>query len=358
MVSPSRCIGLWALFCLPAVWACSATEVPSPPEPSAAETGTDGKGANREPSAPTSGPASRSEPGALSTQPATPDAGTSPGSDPGDLAGPIGGARPAEVFLPDGYDGSTKKYPLLLLLHGYSVNGAVEDYYLGMGAAARQRGYIYVLPDGTLDANNKRFWNATDACCNFGKQNVDDVAYIDKLLRQVSARYAVDTSRVYIFGHSNGGFMAHRFACEKAGSVTAIASLAGMQTASPNGCTPQRAVAVLQVHGTQDATIAFNGGSISQGSPPKPVPYPSAEATVSLWANLNGCAPSPVLSTTPLDIESSLAGAETQVSRYEKCAPQGAAELWTIAGGTHAPKFSDAFLPRVFDFFDTHRRSP
>ena len=37
-------------------------------------------------------------------------------------------------------------------------------------------------PDGTMDAIGNRFWNATDACCNFDGLPVDDVAFLRGLM--------------------------------------------------------------------------------------------------------------------------------------------------------------------------------
>ena len=47
------------------------------------------------------------------------------------------------------------------------------------GAVARlTEGFALAFPDGTRDSSGRRFWNATDACCNFENTPVDDVAYI------------------------------------------------------------------------------------------------------------------------------------------------------------------------------------
>ena len=58
------------------------------------------------------------------------------------------------------------------------------------------RGFVLVAPDGTLDRTGQRFWNATDACCNFFGDSVDDVAYLHGLVREVAAAYHVDSRRI------------------------------------------------------------------------------------------------------------------------------------------------------------------
>jgi len=49
-----------------------------------------------------------------------------------------------------------------------------------------------------------RFWNASEACCNFDNNSVDDVAYLQSLISEIQKSYPIDPKRVYLIGHSNG----------------------------------------------------------------------------------------------------------------------------------------------------------
>ena len=70
---------------------------------------------------------------------------------------------------------------------------------------------------------------------------VDDVAYVGGLIDEALRTWPVDPKRVYIVGHSNGDFMAHRLACERADVVVAIAGLAGAGIAiDGSGCSPSK----------------------------------------------------------------------------------------------------------------------
>ena len=64
----------------------------------------------------------------------------------------------------------------------------------------------------------------------------------------------VDPYRIYVAGHSNGGFMSYRLACTHADRIAAIVSLAGATFDTPADCSPTEPVAVLQIHGTADDT--------------------------------------------------------------------------------------------------------
>src|SRR5690349_20968850 len=65
--------------------------------------------------------------------------------------GAIGGMRPVEVHVPPSYDPCTPM-PLVIMLHGYTATGALEESYLQLTALADARGFLYVHPDGTPDA--------------------------------------------------------------------------------------------------------------------------------------------------------------------------------------------------------------
>ena len=140
--------------------------------------------------------------------------------------------RPANLAVPASYDPNTPA-PLIVLLHGYGANGAGQDAYMGFSAIANAHGFLLLLPDGLLDPLNRRFWNATDACCNFFASTTDDSAYVRGLIEEVRAQYVVDDLRIFVTGHSNGGFMSYRMACDR--------EHGGRDLRRPGGLQPERA---------------------------------------------------------------------------------------------------------------------
>ena len=261
-------------------------------------------------------------------------------------------ARPFHEKVPKGYDAS-KATPLIVLLHGFGVDGATQLAVFGFGALADERNVIIAYPDGTNGKDDNRYWNATDACCGAGKNPPDDVAYLTAVVHDVEKRYHVDPKQVFVVGHSNGGFMAHRLACERADVFAAAVSLAGAQWTDVSHCKPSRPVSVLQVHGDADGTIAYGGGNNVQADGSE-VTYPSAAQTVADWAKLDGCTGALADSGTTLDLETSLAGNETKVSRYAGCPAGVSVELWTIQGGSHIPEFGPTWGTSVLDFLEAH----
>jgi len=254
--------------------------------------------------------------------------------------------RPATLVVPTAHDGVTP-LPVAILLHGYSTAGNIQDLYFGASRHARANGYYLVIPDGTRDASGNRFWNATPACCDFGGTGVDDVAYLTGLLDQVEASVPVDTTRVYFFGHSNGGYMSYRMACELSDRITAIVSLAGADFLGDMDCVPTRPLSVLQVHGTLDTSVAYGGTAA----------YPSARATVTRAATRAGCDPMAVQTLDPLDLDTTLPGSETRVERWSTGCTAGLdAELWTIEAGLHIPTFGPSWMPSIMGWMLRHHR--
>jgi polyhydroxybutyrate depolymerase len=248
----------------------------------------------------------------------------------------VGGDRPASVVYPADWDGTP--LPLFILLHGYGASGVVQDGYFGLSARA-DRGFAVVLPDGTLNRDGSRFWNATDFCCNFGGADIDDVAYVTSLIDEMEAKVAIDPARVVLIGHSNGGFMSYRMACDRPDRIAGIASLAGTTWKDESRCAGTTAVPVLHMHGTVDETIFYDGAP----------EYPGAEDTVARWRARNGCA-DPVTDGPSFDFDRRVADAETTTST------QCDVTLWKMSGSTHIPALSDAWKDAIVDWALAQRR--
>lgn len=287
-----------------------------------------------------SGTAETAAPPTSTTSPST----TEP-TDTGSMAlGPA--ARPARLVAPDDV---TAPAPLVVLLHGYRSNAEQQDGYLGVSAQAAGRGLYVLLPDGTEGPGGNRFWDATGACCNFTGTPVDDVGYLAELIEEAIAARPIDPDRVYVFGHSNGGFMAYQLACGRADLVTAIAVLAGADRDDEAACEPSEPVSVLHLHGDADTVIDYDGGRITE-------PYPSAPESVRRWAERDGCTGA-LSEDRRVDLVADLVGEETAVAAYGGCPDGVEVELATIEAGSHVPAFDqDHVGTDVLDWLLAHRR--
>ena len=247
----------------------------------------------------------------------------------------IGGdERPATLLIPRDADRSEPR-PLVLLLHGYSSSGTGADAYFQFSAHMNELGFGLILPNGTEDPEGERFWNGTAECCDMLDTGVDDAGYLRGLIEEAQAHAAFD--KVFAVGHSNGGFMAYRLACEAIPGLTAIVSLAGGAYAHADDCRVPSAVSVLQIHGNRDLVIRYEGGPLKAPSG-WTESVPGAEASVLRWAERAGCDLNAVEELTPIDTDLFVEGAETSIQRWrEGCTGDTVHELWTIKGGGHVP---------------------
>jgi polyhydroxybutyrate depolymerase len=263
----------------------------------------------------------------------------------------IGGdERPADVEIPNDYD-PTVSYPLLIVLHGFGADGRTEAVYLQLFNVVDEKQFVLVFPDGTLNQDDQRFWNATPACCD-PTDSVDDVAYLSGLIEAAKQTYNIDEKRVYLMGHSNGGFMSFTMACEASELITAIVSLAGSTFEDPADCAPAALpVSVLSVHGTADGTIEYDGGATGWGA------YPGALETVERFATSAGCDTGSPTVESSVDLVPALDGAETDRVGYSTGCDEGIdAGLWTINDGPHIPFFSSEFANMTTDWLFRHSR--
>lgn len=295
-------------------------------------------------------------PGAVvGAPPAVSPGGAPPTASSAGLAG-LGGARPVlATHVGKGTD-PTKPAPLVLVLHGYGGTGAEQLGYYGLRAIADEAGFVVVAPDGTVDGTGRRFWNATDTCCNFEDKAVDDVAYLVGVVEEAKKRRPIDPKRVYVVGLSNGGSMAMRLACDAAPTFAAAVSQAGLFFSDPARCVPKEPVAFRHLHGTADKLVPYDGGAIGGAIHPKAKPRTllSAKALVAAFAKADGCQPALVELPAKIDLDVTLAGAETTVARHEGCAKGSAAELWTVTGAGHVPMGLASLGRVVWDFFAAH----
>jgi polyhydroxybutyrate depolymerase len=133
---------------------------------------------------------------------------------------------------------------------------------------------------------------------------------------------------VYLVGFSNGGFLAHRLACEHAGKVAAIVSIGG---GAPEVCEPKAPVSVLAVHGVDDKIVPFAGDRLGAGLPQHDR-IPSAREALLPWARADHCK----------------AGATWSC-------PANAVELWALPGG-HWPTTGPNFGERVWQWLKKQHR--
>jgi len=224
--------------------------------------------------------------------------------------------------LPDG------PVPVLLAFHGGTGWGKQFERNSGFDELAEANGFLVVYPDGigtgAGEATN-RTWNGGECCGAAARNNVDDVAFVARLLDTLEADYDVDTARVFAAGHSNGGILSYRLACELSDRIVAVGLQAG--TLGVDDCSPSRPVSLLHIHGEADRNLPIDGGvgpdSIAG------VDFTSPRLAVRTFAVADGCTADPM-------VTGDAANADLTVSTWSGC--DGAAEVKfvAVAGAAHS----------------------
>ena len=131
------------------------------------------------------------------------------------------------IHIPSNYD-AEEPIPLVLALHGGGGNSENMQDKTGFNQLANEEGFIVVYPDGTGRLRNRLLtWNSGH-CCGFAfKNDIDDVGFIRTLIEQIQQEFLIDTNKIFITGHSNGGMMTYRLGSELSDIVAAIAPVAG-----------------------------------------------------------------------------------------------------------------------------------
>lgn len=169
--------------------------------------------------------------------------------------------------------------PLVIALHGYKGTAEGLESYSGLSIVADREGFLVAYPQALGET----------AAWNIGLGVNPDVTFLDAVMDEILADCAHDPSRVYVVGHSRGGGMAHRMACEDAQRVAAIAAVAGAFFRHLD-CSPARPTPVLAIHGLGDPVVPYEG---RPDSPANLHATPRLRDWAAAWAARNGCAPTP-----------------------------------------------------------------
>ena len=246
----------------------------------------------------------------------TPDARGIPVGDSTQTIDVGGASRTFHLYRPQGLAGPA---PLVVMMHGGFGTGEQAERDYNWDAEADGGHFLVAYPDG-----EGRAWNAGSCCGEPQRTNLDDVGFITAMVSDIEQQIPIDPARVYATGMSNGAMMALRLGCQT-DAFAAIAPVAGTLL---TGCSNAPPTSVLQIHGTADDRVPYNGGPgkafAANGNPR--VDGPSVESVNATWRSIDGCG-SP---------NSTTAGPDDKVSTQIAGCPNGrTVELISVAGAGH-----------------------
>lgn len=189
------------------------------------------------------------------------------------------------LYVPANYLG-TISVPLVFNFHGYGSNAFEQMYYGDFRSIADTAGFLLIHPEGTL-FNGTTHWNVGGWTIG---STVDDVGFTEALIDSLATMYNVDLERIYSTGMSNGGFMSFLLASQLSDRIAAIASVTGSMTPETfNNSNPQHPMPILQMHGTEDETVPYNGAFWTK----------SIDDVIDYWVDFNHCNEAPFVVSIP-----------------------------------------------------------
>ena len=223
----------------------------------------------------------------------------------------IEGMQPRTYFLhvPAAYQPS-QSVPLLLAFHGRSTVGKEILRTSQFVAWAAEMNFIVAVVNGAV-YDGASSWNAGNCCTNATTYEENDVLLTSTIIDFVKSNYAVDPSRVWAAGHSNGGMLAYRLACDLSDKITAIAVVTGALM-DPT-CSPTKPVSIFHIHGNLDPTILFHGGGKFE--------TPNIYFSVQDMAYRNSCTGDPKETSNTIEERYTwrcTTGVETQLVNYQE----------------------------------------
>ena len=231
---------------------------------------------------------------------------------------------------------------LVLNLHGGGSTGPEQERLTNFDAVADAHGFVVAYPDG-IDQN----WADGRGASEPDRRGTDDVGFLAALAGKLQNQYGIDPGHIFTMGMSNGGFMSNRLGCDRADVFAAIAPVSGTLGANVT-CSPSRPVAVLEVHGTADPLVPFDGGMMhGRGGASDIV---SAAAMVDRWRAADGCQGAPSAEILPGT------GDGTVVHRFTSapCAADTAVVFYQVDNGGHTWPNGPQYLPKALIGPTTH----
>jgi polyhydroxybutyrate depolymerase len=226
--------------------------------------------------------------------------------------------RFVHVHVPDGYSADTP-VPLVVALHGAGDTGGNFQRSAGIDALADKYGFVVAYPSAST--NN---WAEGCNCNRPDLDGVDDVGFTDEVLNLLKGKYAIDSSRMFVIGFSQGGMFTQRLACERSEVYKGFSTVAAMISEPLSRvCRPPNTVNMLMINGTADSILPFSG--IPSGS----FATKGAYETLTMWKDRNEC-------TGPINTQNFRNDSPTTLLHNVLGCPGNAdLRLYEIRGGRH-----------------------
>ncbi|OYQ49737.1 alpha/beta hydrolase family esterase [Flavobacterium aurantiibacter] len=157
---------------------------------------------------------------------------------------------------------------------------------------ADQEKFLVIYPEGSSDIQGNPGWNDCRSDDFSGSQG-DDITFLKQLNAQLVSELAINASKMFLTGTSNGALMTYSYAFQFPETIKAIAVSSGNLPEFPESgvCTTGSSIPlpILLTHGTSDPAMPANGGCVANlGGECNRGKVISQSATINYWLQRNG----------------------------------------------------------------------
>ncbi|XDD50550.1 PHB depolymerase family esterase [Leptospira sp. WS92.C1] len=236
------------------------------------------------------------------------------------------------LHVPKAQENHSAKLPLVLVLHGRLGNGEIMMNDSGFNEIADREGFIVVYPNGI-----QKSWADGRGATPADLEQIDDVQFLEKLIQHLLNLFPIAADRVFIVGHSNGGFMTQRMLVEKSKLFKAGASVSSQLSEFVlRKDQPTEKVSVAFLAGTEDPTVPYYGGYVRDGGE-----ILSVEDSVNRWLQWNSCSKASQTKTRDDKDDAT----KLEIVSYDTCKEKTSVRLYKIVGGGHNWPGRDRKIP-------------
>ena len=264
-----------------------------------------------------------------------------------------GGVREYVVHLPSKYDPGVP-LPLILSFHGFTEHMWQHEKLSKFSNESINPNMITIYPQGL---GNPPAWEGAPYA-----SNASDLSFTTDLVNHIKATYCINSKEIFATGMSNGGGFVNTLACSPNGSdFAAFAPVAGAFYGDvANGsfqCQAARPrVPILEIHGSNDSIIPYQGGQASG------VALPAISDWLKRWATRNGCSSSSSGTTQSLvdgHVQRTSYNCNDSIAIVSGLEVRGLDHCWpstTPNRNNHNTSTWIDAAPYVLEFFNNHQR--
>ncbi len=163
------------------------------------------------------------------------------------------------VRMPAGHDGRAK-VGAIIYAHGYRDTARAVMRNRWFERLGNSMGVAFIAPKSSGDD-----WSLPGSPSRMrGAPAIDELAFFDRLLADVTGRFAIDAQRIMVTGFSAGGMMVWTLACHRSDRFAAFIPIAGtFWRPVPEQCSSPP-TSIMHLHGDSDPTVPLQGRPIGR----------------------------------------------------------------------------------------------